>query len=80
MIVSEDPLHVALDEVFSEFGGAKRAALVAHEDRSDVPRFFGATRPEQFSWPHAQQLDREELLCLVSPGLIFRVERRPEDL
>jgi SAM-dependent methyltransferase len=63
--VPEDPLHVALDEVFARFGGAKRAALVAHENRSDVPRFFGSARPGQFSWPHAHHLDREELLCLV---------------
>jgi SAM-dependent methyltransferase len=63
--VLEDPLHVALDEVFTKFGGAKRAALVAHEDRSDVPRFFGSTRPEQFTWPHAHHLNQEELLSLV---------------
>ena len=63
--VLEDPLHVALDEVFSEFGGAKRSALVAHEDRPDVPRFFGATEPKQFSWPHEHHLEREGLLSLV---------------
>lgn len=63
--VLEDPLHVALDAVFSKFGGAKRAALVAHEDRSDVPRFFGSCQPAQFSWPHAHHLNREELLSLV---------------
>lgn len=63
--VLEDPLHAALDEVFSRFGGAKRAALVAHEDRSDVPRFFGSTQPKQFVWPHDHYLDREGLLSLV---------------
>jgi len=63
--IFEDPLHVALDGVFSKFGGAKRAALVAHEDRSDVPRFFGSTQPEQFSWPHEHYLNREGLLSLV---------------
>lgn len=63
--VLDDPLHVALDEVFAEFGGAKRAALIAHEDRADVPRFFGAARPEELSWPHAHQLDADGLLSLV---------------
>ena len=63
--VSADPLHVALDEVFAEFGGEKRDALLAHENRSDVPRFFGATRAEEHSWPHAHSLDAEGLLCLA---------------
>lgn len=63
--VSDDPLHVALDEVFGDFGGARRAALVAHEHRSDVPRFFGATKPKEFSWPHVHYLDQEGLLSLV---------------
>lgn len=63
--ILDDPLHVALDEVFSEFGGAKRGALLAHEDRSNVPRFFGSARPKQFTWPHAHYLDEAGLLSLV---------------
>ncbi len=63
--MTENPLHLALDEIFGGFGGAKRAALVAHENRSGVPRFFGSTRPEQFSWPHAHRLDEKGLLSLV---------------
>jgi SAM-dependent methyltransferase len=63
--VFDDPLHMALDEVFDEFGGARRAALVAHEDRSDVPRFFGSTVPQEFSWPHGHYLNQEGLLSLV---------------
>jgi SAM-dependent methyltransferase len=63
--VSADPLHMALDEVFVEFGGEKRTALLAHEDRTDVPRFFGATRAEELSWPHVHRLDVEALLCLA---------------
>lgn len=63
--VLEDPLHVALDGVFNAFGGAKRTSLVAHENRSDVARFFGSTLPKQFSWPHAQYLDEEGILSLV---------------
>jgi SAM-dependent methyltransferase len=60
-----DPLHVALDEIFAEYGGAKRGAMLAHEDRSDVPRFFGAARPDELAWPHAHRLDADALLCLA---------------
>lgn len=63
--VADDPLHVALDGLFAEFGGEKRAALLAHEDRADVARFFGAARAEELSWPHAHSLDVEGLLCLL---------------
>lgn len=60
-----DPLHVALDEVFAEYGGAKRSALLAHEDRSDVPKFFGAAVVREFAWPHAHNLSEAGLLSLV---------------
>jgi ubiquinone/menaquinone biosynthesis C-methylase UbiE len=63
--ILDDPLQVALDEMFSEFGGAKRGALLAHEDRSVVPRFFGSTRPKEFSWPHAHCLNEAGLMSLV---------------
>jgi SAM-dependent methyltransferase len=60
-----DPLHVALDDVFAEFGGEKRAALLAHEDRSNVPRFFRDGRFVEFAWPHEHFLEIEGLLSLV---------------
>ncbi len=63
--VLEDPLHVALDKIFAEFGGAKREALVAHENRSDVPRFFGSGRLENFAWPHVHYLEESGLLSLI---------------
>jgi len=63
--VMEDPLHAALDQVFGEFGGQKRAALVAREDRSSVPRFFGSAAPQEFCWPHSHHLDEDGLLSLV---------------
>jgi SAM-dependent methyltransferase len=63
--LGRDPLHVALDDIFWEFGGAKRGAILAHEDRSDVPRFFGAAPREELSWPHAHRLDADGLLCLA---------------
>ena len=60
-----DPLHVALDGVFAEYGGEKRAALLAHEDRGLVPRFFGVGRCQTFQWPHEHALSENGLLCLV---------------
>ncbi len=63
--VIQHPLNQALDEVFADFGGAKRSALVAHEDRSAVPRFFGSAQPREFAWPHAHRLDESGLQSLV---------------
>lgn len=63
--VLADPLHVALDALFADHGGAKRAALVAHEDRSQVTTFFGATAPVEHTWPHAHPLDEAGLASLV---------------
>lgn len=63
--VLEDPLHAALDAIFAEFGGAKRAALVAHEKGTDVLKFFGSTIPMEFSWPHEHLLGEEGLASLV---------------
>jgi SAM-dependent methyltransferase len=82
--ILDDPLQVELDEVFSEFGGAKRGALLAHEDRSSVPRFFGSSRPAQFSWPHSHCLNEAELMSLVFsrsyiPGRNSRAGRVIED-
>lgn len=63
--VFEDPLHMAIDGVFAQFGGTKRAALAAHEKRGDVPKFFGTTVPFEFTWPHEQSLDQTGLESLV---------------
>ena len=64
--VLDEPLHQALDALFDEFGGAKRAALVAHEsNRAGVVEFFAPTRPQEFFWPHSHQLNQEGLLALV---------------
>jgi SAM-dependent methyltransferase len=60
-----DPLHAALDDVFATFGGDRRAAMVAHEDRAGVPQFFGAARALELSWPHEHRLDAVGLASLV---------------
>jgi ubiquinone/menaquinone biosynthesis C-methylase UbiE len=63
--VKSEPLHIALDEIFSKYGAAKREALVAHEKRDDVPKFFGVTVPVEFSFPHEHQLEETGLLSLA---------------
>lgn len=65
--VLEDPVHTALDvEVFAEFGGEKRSALVAHEaSRSDAPAFFNGAPVREFGFEHSQRLDAAGLLALV---------------
>ena len=63
--VLTDPLHMALDDVFAAFGGERRGALVAHEERRDVPRFFGAGRSAGHAWPNEHLLDEAGLLALV---------------
>jgi len=63
--VRTDPIRVAFDQLSLEFGGAKRAALLAHEDRRYVAQFFGETQPKQFTWPHAHFLDEDGVLSLV---------------
>lgn len=61
----DDPLHAALDDVFAEFGGAKRGALLAHEDLSKVPLFFGDAATHTIELPNEHRLDGAGLASLV---------------
>ncbi|WP_161974635.1 class I SAM-dependent methyltransferase [Piscinibacter terrae] len=63
--VRTDPLHVAMDEVFATYGGAKRGAMLAHEDRSDVPRFFAGAAVREIDLPHEHLLDQAGLRALA---------------
>lgn len=63
--LQDDALHNALDSVFAEFGGTKRSAMLAQDDRADVPRFFGADTPRQWTWPHQHGLDANGLASLA---------------
>lgn len=76
--VLEDPLHVALDEIFGQFGGDQRSALADYEDRLKVPQFFGAPKPEEFSWPHQHTLDEPGLLSLVLSRSYMPARESPE--
>jgi SAM-dependent methyltransferase len=62
----EDPAHRALDEVFDEFGGEKRQALLAHEaNRSQAPAFFNGAPVQELAFEHRQCLDAAGLIALV---------------
>jgi ubiquinone/menaquinone biosynthesis C-methylase UbiE len=63
--VLADPLQVALGELFARYGGTRRTALVAHEDRGDLQGFFGATVPAEFAWPHEHRLNEAGFTSLV---------------
>ncbi len=63
--LARDPLHLALDEFLDHYGGAKRGALLRHEERGDLPRFFGALIPAELSWPHEHCLSEAGLLSLA---------------
>jgi SAM-dependent methyltransferase len=63
--VKSDPLHKALDAVLAHCGGAKRNALVAHDERGDIPAFFGKTQPKEFAWPHQHVVDEAGLMSLI---------------
>lgn len=60
-----DPLHEAMGEVFARFGGAKRGALLAHEDRSLVPQFFNGAPTRSLEWPHEHRLGVDGLVALA---------------
>ncbi|MEO7107634.1 MAG: methyltransferase domain-containing protein, partial [Rhodoferax sp.] len=63
--VLSDPLHVALNDIFAQHGGAKRGAMLAHDERSEVPTFFGSSKTLELTWPHAHHLDEAAVLSLV---------------
>jgi SAM-dependent methyltransferase len=63
--VLSDPLHIALDEIFAKFGGAKRNAFVNHDERGGVPSFFGCNGFQECSWEHVHLLDEAGLLSLI---------------
>lgn len=60
-----DPLHSALDAIFAQYGGAKRDAMLAHDERSEVPAFFGTNQATESTWPHEHRLSEDGLLSLV---------------
>lgn len=64
----DDPLQHALNAVFAEFGGERRAALLAHDrhdDRAAVAAFFGHPNAAHHHFDHAQSLSLDGLRRLV---------------
>lgn len=78
--ILDEPVNAALDEVSLEYGGEKRAALVACENRQYVPRFFGIAEPRQFSWPHQQSLTVERFLSLIFSRSYIPTRNTPDGL
>ncbi len=60
-----DPLQIELNALFAEFGGAKREALVASEDRACLPIFFSGAPIRELTVPNEQRIDQAGLLSLV---------------
>jgi ubiquinone/menaquinone biosynthesis C-methylase UbiE len=58
------PIHLALNRVFANYGGALRQAQVDGDVREGLSEFFGET-PQSWVMPHAQSLSAEQLLALV---------------
>jgi SAM-dependent methyltransferase len=76
--VLEDPVHRALDEVFAEFGGEKRQALLAHEaSRSHAPAFFNGAPVRERTFDHRQRLDAAGLIALVCSRSYMPVRSSP---
>lgn len=63
--VVADPLHQAFDAWCSEFGGASRQALIAHEQARDALALFDGAPVQTATWPHEQWLDANGLLALL---------------
>ena len=59
-----DPLQRDLEAVFSDFGGGKRDAVLAREDRSSVEQFFGSGTARKHTYPHEHRLDQEGFTSL----------------
>lgn len=63
--VADDPLNQALEPVFDRYGGSRRLATVASEERRHVPAFFGAGSFVTHTLPHVHALSREGLVALA---------------
>jgi SAM-dependent methyltransferase len=60
-----DPIQRELEDLFAKFGGTRRSAVLAREDRSSVATFFGAGVIRKHVYPHEQRLDRTGLIGLA---------------
>lgn len=61
----ENPLQLALEDLFAEFSGADRDAVVAHENKSEVSVFFGGGSYTTLRFEHEQWLDLDGLRSLA---------------
>ena len=62
---ADDPLRTVLDDLAARFGGAKRSAMVAQGERTNLDVFFSGARWEEFAWPHVQHLTGAGMQSLI---------------
>ena len=63
--IMTDSLQHEIEAIFTEFGGATRQALLAHESRRGSAQFFGGDGVARIGLPHEHALDRDALRSLV---------------
>ncbi|MCE2914861.1 MAG: class I SAM-dependent methyltransferase [Rubrivivax sp.] len=61
----DDPLTQDVNAVFGRYGGERRDAMLAHENRNDVEAFFAPLRAQQWTGEHQHRLDEAGLLALA---------------
>jgi SAM-dependent methyltransferase len=76
--VLTDPLQADLEQVFSDFGGEKRRTVLAHEDRSSVPKFFRSGSMRTQTCPHEHRLDQSGLVSLALSRSYMPTRDTPE--
>lgn len=62
---ASDPLHQGLNRIFERFGGARRDALIEHENRRDIADFFGNEPIAHLTFPHEHAINAAALRCLA---------------
>jgi SAM-dependent methyltransferase len=60
-----DPLHQGLNRIFERFGGARRDALIEHENRRGIADFFSNAPIVHLTFPHAHSMTAAALRSLA---------------
>ena len=63
--IATDPLQAAIEEACADYGGERRKARLSHDDWEGLSDFLGTGTAVEYTWPHAQLLDRDGLVSLV---------------
>jgi SAM-dependent methyltransferase len=63
--VAHDPLSDAMDNIARDFGGSKRQAMQANDEKAGVAAFFSPQPFETHIWPYAQRLTIDGMVGLL---------------